>query len=47
MYTISSNNLIPFIKEWEDLKEPYKKGRQELPQFFLHSDYVDLLKTSI
>lgn len=47
MYSISSNNLIPLVKEWKELKEPYNKGRQELPQFYLHNGYVDLLKTSI
>lgn len=47
MYSISSNNLIPLVKEWDYLKEPYNRGRQELPKFYLHNGYVDLLKTSI
>ena len=49
MYRISNDNkkLTPLFKIIENIKEPYNKCRQYLPDTYLHNGYIDIIKTSI
>ena len=44
MYTINKNTLNPLFKEINNIKEPYNKCRQELPETYLHNGYIDIIK---
>lgn len=45
MYHIENNNLIPIIKEYKNLKEPFNQARQCFPNTYLHNGCIDILKT--
>ena len=48
MYYVNRDDvLVPILEKWENLKEPFNLGRQQLPQFYLHNGYVDILKASV
>lgn len=47
MYYIKDNNLIPFIKEYNNLIEPYNQARQNFPDTYLHNGCIDIVKTDI
>jgi len=47
MYTIYGDKwLKPLFKEYDDIKEPYNRCRQEFPQTYLHNGYIDIIRTS-
>lgn len=43
-YYIADNTLIPLVKEYVDINEPYNIGRQQLPQTYIHNGYIDIMK---
>jgi CMP-N-acetylneuraminic acid synthetase len=47
MYYIENNNLIPFIKEYKELNEPYNQARQNFPETYLHNGCIDIVKSNI
>ncbi len=49
MYYIDENKnmLIPYFKEYNDIKEPYNQARQNFPESYLHNGCIDIIKTSI
>ena len=47
MYHIEKNNLIPIIKNYNNLNEPFNCGRQNFPKTYIHNGYIDILKTSL
>jgi len=47
MYYINNNNLIPFLKEHNTLKEPYNQARQNFPETYLHNGCIDIVKSNI
>lgn len=47
MYYIENNNLIPFIKEYNALNEPYNQARQNFPETYLHNGCIDIVKSNI
>lgn len=47
MYHIEKNNLIPIIKNYNNLNESFNCGRQNFPKTYIHNGYIDILKTSI
>ena len=44
MYSINNNKLLPLFKEINNIKEPYNRCRQELPETYLHNGYIDIMK---
>ena len=45
--TITKNNiklLKPLFETINNIKEPYNKCRQELPETYLHNGYIDIIK---
>ena len=44
MYHIEKNNLIPIIKNYNNLNEPFNCGRQNFPKTYIHNGYIDILK---
>lgn len=49
MYTINNDDqlLEPLFKDFNEISEPFNKGRQYLPKTYLHNGYIDIIKTSI
>ena len=45
MYMKENNKLIPLFEEINELKEPYNRCRQELPETYLHNGYIDIIRT--
>ena len=45
MYTIKNNKLEPLFEEINELKEPYNRCRQELPDAYLHNGCIDIIRT--
>ena len=46
MYLINENTLEPLFNEINNIREPYNKCRQILPQTYLHNGYIDIIKSS-
>ena len=46
MYTINNNKLNPLFEEMNELKEPYNRCRQELPDAYLHNGCIDIIRTN-
>ena len=46
MYTINNMNLIPTVKKYGNIIEPYNQCRQLLPDTYLHNGYIDIIKSS-
>lgn len=51
MYYINGVNnkftLEPFIKEYNNLNEPYNQARQLFPNTYLHNGCIDIIKTDV
>ena len=47
MYKIENNNLIPYLKTYGDIDEPYNICRQDLPDSYLHNGYIDIMNYSL
>ena len=47
MYHIDNNNLIPIIKEFNNLVEPYNQARQLFPTTYLHNGCIDIVKSKM
>ena len=48
MYHISEDDrLIPIIKNYDYLIEPFNQSRQHFPETYLHNGYIDIVKTEI
>ena len=47
MYSINNDKLTPLFQEVNGIKEPYNKGRQILPQCYLHNGYIDIFNANI
>jgi len=51
MYYIEKVNndftLTPFIKEYNNLNEPYNQARQNFPNAYLHNGCIDIIKTDV
>jgi len=47
MYYIENNNLIPFLKCYENIIEPFNQARQIFPKSYLHNGYVDIIKSEV
>jgi CMP-N-acetylneuraminic acid synthetase len=47
MYYIENGILIPFIKKYKDLVEPYNQARQYFPDTYLHNGCIDIVKTDM
>jgi CMP-N-acetylneuraminic acid synthetase len=47
MYSVENNKLKPLFNQVNDIKEPFNKSRQVLPQCYLHNGYIDIFNTSI
>lgn len=47
MYYINNNELIPYFKEWSNIKEPYNQARQLFPQTYLHNGCIDIVKSEV
>ena len=46
MYTMNNNTLKPLFSDLGDIKEPYNKPRQILPDCYIHNGYIDIIKVS-
>ncbi len=46
MYYIENNNLIPYFKTYNNIKEPYNMPRQIFDQSYIHNGCIDLIKTN-
>lgn len=44
MYSLNNNVLVPLFNEINNIKEPYNRCRQELPETYLHNGYIDIIK---
>lgn len=42
-----NSNLVPIIKEFNDIIEPYNQARQIFPTTYLHNGCIDILKSEI
>ena len=47
MYKIENNNLIPYLKNYDAVIEPYNICRQDLPDSYLHNGYIDIINYSL
>jgi len=47
MYKIENNNLVPYLKNYGNIDEPYNICRQDLPDSYLHNGYIDIMNYSI
>jgi len=47
MYHIQNNNLIPIIKKYKNINEPFNQARQIFPDTYLHNGYIDIVKTEV
>ena len=45
MYRIKNNILGPLFNKIDNIKEPYNRCRQDLPETYLHNGYIDIIKT--
>ena len=45
MYTIENDNLIPIIKNYNNIIEPFNQARQIFPDTYLHNGCIDIIKT--
>lgn len=44
-YYIHNETLIPYYKEYNDIKEPYNMPRQLFPISYIHNGCIDIVKT--
>ena len=42
MYKVIGKRLVPLFEEVNNIKKPYNKCRQELPETYLHNGYIDI-----
>lgn len=47
MYKIENNNLVPYLKTYGHIDEPYNICRQDLPDSYLHNGYIDIMNVSL
>ena len=47
MYKIENNNLVPYLKTYGHIDEPYNICRQDLPDSYLHNGYIDIMNYSL
>ena len=47
MYKIENNNLVPYLKTYGHIDEPYNICRQDLPDSYLHNGYIDIMNISL
>jgi N-acylneuraminate cytidylyltransferase len=46
-YIDENNNLTPYIKTHQILKEPYNQARQNFPDTYIHNGCIDIVNTNI
>lgn len=44
-YYIFNETLIPYFKEYSNMKEPYNMPRQLFPDSYIHNGCIDIIKT--
>lgn len=47
MYNIQDNVLVPLFNKVNNINEPFNRGRQELPNCYLHNGYIDILNADL
>lgn len=47
MYKLENNNLVPYLKTYGHINEPYNICRQDLPDSYLHNGYIDIMNYSL
>ncbi len=47
LYKIKNNILIPYLKSYNNLNEPFNNCRQIFPNSYQHNGYIDILKTEL
>ena len=47
MYKLKNNELLPYLKTYGHIDEPYNICRQDLPDSYLHNGYIDIMNYSL